>query len=88
LNLVSDISWNPKYNLFTLAGFGHTFPVMVYFYESTEEKLNEILYHTSTTAGTTVLHQSSGIIKEPRTGTLEIGGKENEHIGLVNVRMT
>lgn len=44
LDLVSDISWNPKYNMFALAGFGHTFPVMVYVYERSEEELNEILY--------------------------------------------
>jgi hypothetical protein len=50
-----SISWNPKYNMFALAGFGHTFPVMVYVYERSEEELNDILYHTSTAAGTTVL---------------------------------
>jgi jouberin len=44
LDLVSDISWNPKYNMFALAGFGHHFPVMVYVYQRTEEQLNEILY--------------------------------------------
>jgi hypothetical protein len=48
--------------MFALAGFGHTFPVMVYVYERTEEELNEILYHTSTAAATTALHQSSGIV--------------------------
>ena len=90
-----------------LAGFGHTFPVMVYIYERTEEELNEILYHTSTAAGTTILHQSSGVVGELntsgdfknspfisarggglRTRTPDLGGKENDHIGLVNVRMT
>jgi hypothetical protein len=30
--------------MFALAGFGHTFPVMVYVYERSEEELNEILY--------------------------------------------
>jgi hypothetical protein len=50
--------------MFALAGFGHTFPVMVYVYERTEEELNEILYHTSTAAGTTVVHQSSGIVAD------------------------
>ena len=50
--------------MFALAGFGHTFPVMVYIYERTEEELNEILYHTSTAAGTTLLHQSSGVVGE------------------------
>jgi jouberin len=44
LDLVSDISWNPKYNMFALSGFGHSFPVMVYVYERSEEQLNEILY--------------------------------------------
>ena len=44
LDLVSDIAWNPKYNMFALCGFGHHFPVMLYVYERTEEQLNEILY--------------------------------------------
>jgi WD40 repeat protein len=51
LDLVSDISWNSKYNMFALAGFGHTFPVMIYVYERSDEELNEILYQTSTAAG-------------------------------------
>ena len=93
--------------MFALAGFGHTFPVLVYIYERTEEELNEILYHTSTAAGTTLLHQSSGIVGDInmsgdfknspfisarggglRTRTPDMGGKEIEQIGLVNVRMT
>lgn len=48
LDLVSDVTWNPKYNMFALSGFGHHFPVMVYVYQRTEEELNEILYSTTT----------------------------------------
>jgi jouberin len=44
LDLVSDIDWNPKYNMFALSGFGHQFPLMVYVYQRTDEELNEILY--------------------------------------------
>jgi len=51
LDLVSDITWNPKYNMFALSGFGHHFPVMVYVYQRTEEELNEILYSAQQTPG-------------------------------------
>ena len=44
LDMVSDVSWNPKYNMFALSGFGHNFPVMVYVYQRSEEQLNEIFY--------------------------------------------
>jgi hypothetical protein len=90
LDLVSDISWNPRYNMFALCGFGHHFPVMVYVYQRTEEQLNEILY-SSTAAG--LAHQDSTMAKTdysslPGTGRvgLSLGGKENEHLGNVNVR--
>jgi hypothetical protein len=45
--MVADVAWNPKYNMFALAGFGHQFPVMVYVYQRSEEQLNEILYSAS-----------------------------------------
>jgi len=32
LDLVSDVSWNPRYNMFALSGFGQHFPVLVYVY--------------------------------------------------------
>lgn len=47
LDLVSDIDWNNKYNMFALCGFGHQFPVLVYVYQRTEEELNQILYSGS-----------------------------------------
>jgi hypothetical protein len=49
LDMVSDVAWNPKYNMFALSGFGHHFPVMVYVYQRTEEQLNEILYSAQQT---------------------------------------
>lgn len=47
LDMVADVAWNPRYNMFALAGFGHQFPVMVYVYQRSEEQLNEILYSAS-----------------------------------------
>jgi len=32
LDLVSDVDWNPRYNMFAVAGFGQNFPVLVYVY--------------------------------------------------------
>ena len=43
LDLVSDVSWNPKYNMFALSGFGQHFPVLVYVYQRTENEINKIL---------------------------------------------
>lgn len=95
LDLVSDISWNPRYNMFALTGFGHHFPVMVYVYERSEQQLNEILYSTSEAAMIT-LDTSTGLnnksdvksgFSTSRGGGLYTGGKENDHIGNVNVRL-
>jgi hypothetical protein len=43
LDLVSDVAWNPRYNMFALSGFGQHFPVLIYVYQRTEEELNRIL---------------------------------------------
>ena len=104
LDLVSDISWNPKYNMFALSGFGHTFPVMVYVYERSEEQLNEILYQTAGVGSSTGIR--GDFIFDPKDDTKlvgggattnkmssrmrptlgeDLGGKENEHVGRVNV---
>lgn len=95
LDLVSDISWNPRYNMFALSGFGHHFPVMVYVYQRTEEQLNEILYSQS--AAATGFGQDSFTLKTQISGELKTGGgyssamgtarggKENDHFGNVNV---
>lgn len=42
LDLVSDCSWNPRYNMFVLTGFSQNFPVLVYVYQRTEEELSRI----------------------------------------------
>ena len=44
LDLVSDCSWNNKYNMFAVSGFGRNFPVLVYVYERTEKELNYIFH--------------------------------------------
>lgn len=43
LDLVSDVVWNPRYNMFALSGFGQHFPVLIYVYQRTEEELNKLL---------------------------------------------
>jgi hypothetical protein len=40
---VSDVDWNPRFNMFALSGFGQHFPVLVYVYQRSEEELNKIL---------------------------------------------
>lgn len=95
LDLVSDISWNPRYNMFALTGFGHHFPVMVYVYERSEQQLNEILYSTSeaamitldTSAGFNNKSDSKTNMSSARGGEIYTGGKENDHVGNVNVRL-
>ena len=97
--MVSEVSWNPKYNMFALAGFGHNFPVMVYIYQRTEEQLNEILFSnaTATALDAPLKSQTSGNLLDQSKGAISGGGtargtafsfkdKENEHYGNVNVR--
>ncbi len=43
LDLVSDVVWNPRYNMFALSGFGQHFPVLVYVYQRSEDELNKQL---------------------------------------------
>lgn len=43
LDLVSDVVWNPRYNMFALSGFGQHFPVLVYVYQRSEDELNKLL---------------------------------------------
>jgi len=76
--------------MFALAGFGHHFPVMVYVYQRTEEQLNEILYSsTAYEVKQTMIADTKGV--EPNVQPtrkqlqFEMIGKENEHIGNVNV---
>jgi jouberin len=39
LDLVSDVTWNPRYNMFAISGFGQHFPVLVYVYERSSDEL-------------------------------------------------
>jgi len=43
LDLVSDVQWNPRYNMFALSGFGQHFPVLIYVYHRTKEELDRVL---------------------------------------------
>jgi len=74
LDMVSDVAWNPKYNMFALTGFGHNFPAMVYVYERSEEQLNEIFY--SNAGGTTAA--SSVDVSAAVEGKGTARGKEPE----------
>ena len=81
LDLVSDIDWNPKYNMFALSGFGHQFPVLIYVYQRSEEELNSILYSGAATISATE-RISEG--KKETLGTLSTrrSGKENDGLGV------
>jgi WD40 repeat protein len=43
LDLVSDVAWNPRYNMFAVSGFGQHFPVLVYVYERSQDELQKLL---------------------------------------------
>ena len=78
---MSDIDWNPKYNMFALSGFGHQFPVLIYVYQRSEEELNSILYSGAATISATE-RISEG--KKETLGTLSTrrSGKENDGLGV------
>lgn len=40
---VTDVSWNPKYHMFAISGFGSEYPVCVYSWENPKE-LTEVDY--------------------------------------------
>lgn len=42
MDMVSDVDWNPRYNMFAVCGFGHSYPILVYVYERTEDELKAI----------------------------------------------
>jgi len=43
LDMVSDIQWNPRYNMFALSGFGQRFPVLIYVYQRSKDELDRVL---------------------------------------------
>ena len=43
-DVVSDVDWNPRYNMFALCGFGQEFPILVYVYERTETEIEDMQY--------------------------------------------
>ncbi len=84
LDLVSDIDWNPKYNMFALCGFGHQFPVMVYVYQRTEEELNQILYSGAAISSITEKEQVRTSDLKPMASSRkgQKTGKENDNFEL------
>ena len=43
-DLVSDCDWNPRYNMFAVAGFGQEFPILLYAYERSNKEVEELLF--------------------------------------------
>ena len=80
LDLVSDTDWNPKYNMFSLTGFGHYFPILIYVYQRTEEELNEILYSGQGVTAITDNPRDTARYSEVRKSSTSLNkfGKENE----------
>ena len=44
MDVVSDVDWNPRYNMVALSGFGQEFPILVYVYQRTKKELDLLLY--------------------------------------------
>jgi jouberin len=44
LDLVSDIDWNPRYNMFACSGFGQDFPILVYVFQREYKEIEEIFF--------------------------------------------
>lgn len=92
LDLVSDIDWNPKYNMFALCGFGHQFPIMIYVYQRSEEELNQILYSgagipmTEQAARVSEGKSAVGGITSHRRPSMGRIGKENDTRGSTELR--
>ena len=40
-DMISDVAWNPVYNMFAVAGFGSDLPILIYVYEKTMEEIEE-----------------------------------------------
>lgn len=42
-DLLADVQWNNKYNMFALAGFGQNFPICVYVYQRGKEEMDRAM---------------------------------------------
>lgn len=40
-DIISDVAWNPVYNMFAVAGFGPNLPIILYVYQKTTEEIEE-----------------------------------------------
>ena len=43
-DIVSDCDWNPRYNMFAVAGFGQEFPILIYVYERSNKEVEELFF--------------------------------------------
>jgi len=44
MDLISDVKWNSRYNMFAISGFGQHFPVLIYVYQRSQPELDVIFY--------------------------------------------
>ena len=42
-HITADISWNRTYNMVAIAGFGEEYPIMIYVYEKSPERITKDL---------------------------------------------
>ena len=39
--MISDVAWNPQFNMIAVAGFGSDLPVILYVYEKSAEEIED-----------------------------------------------
>lgn len=44
MDVVSDCDWNPRYNMFAVAGFGQEFPILTYVYQREQKEIEEMFF--------------------------------------------
>lgn len=47
MDVISDVDWNTRYNMFAVAGFGQEFPILCYVFARQPEEIDEMLYRYS-----------------------------------------
>jgi hypothetical protein len=47
MDVISDVDWNTRYNMFVVCGFGQEFPILCYVFARQPEEVDEMLYRYS-----------------------------------------
>lgn len=47
MDVISDVDWNTRYNMFVVSGFGQEFPILCYVFARQPEEIDEMLYRYS-----------------------------------------